>query len=80
MSEAPEFKTGDRVRHVEHSEYGHGTVLEVTEEWTSRFRSAGVPATILVDWDRPARLARHAAGLIRKLTVFDRLALLGESA
>lgn len=72
----PDFAIGDRVRHVDHSEYGHGTVLDVTEEWTSRFRSAGVPATLLVDWDRPARLSRHAAGLLRKLTVFDHLAKL----
>ena len=69
---------GDRVRHVHHSEYGHGTVLEVVVGRAFRYSDTVVPPSVLVDWDRPSRLTRHGPRLLRKLTVFDKLALLAE--
>lgn len=81
MTEVPDFKTGDRVRHIYHSEYGHGTVLEVEEHHGCSWDGGYVSAPLaLVDWDRPSRLTRHGLGLIRKITVFDRLAKLGRDS
>lgn len=66
------FAAGNRVRHV-YRAYGHGTVIDAEERYQTRGREK-IVISVTVDWDRPKRITRDDPTVLRKLTVFDRLA------